>query len=308
MDDRTQSMNDEIEESLRICEELLKDHPNFISEGPDFEALEELTAQTAVIPSKKPVGEKPGDILKPPVTSVRTETMPKPETESAKAADGVKETETAPKPETPVTPVLTFEPVKPKAQFVQPSEPETQEKEESGKKRVLRGIVSLVICVMLAVVISFGITKFVANHTTVDGGSMEPTLYDGDELVVEKVSYLIGKPERFDIIVFKYDEGINYIKRIIGLPGEEIRIEDEKIYIDDRAVFDRHGKGQTLPNEMGEKAVLLGPDEYFVLGDNRENSEDSRDQSVGTVREEDILGKAWLRVMPFETFGILQED
>lgn len=134
---------------------------------------------------------------------------------------------------------------------------------------------------------------------------MEPALKDGDNLVVEKVSYLFGSPDRFDIIVFEQSENVNYIKRVIGLPGESVRIAEGKIYINDKPIFDAYSNGSQMDSGLAENTVTLGSDEYFVLGDNRNGSEDSRNPNVGAVKSDQIVGKAWLRVTPLEMFGLL---
>lgn len=89
---------------------------------------------------------------------------------------------------------------------------------------VLRSLVSLLICVVIALAAAFLITRFVAHHTSVEGSSMEETLHNKDQLIIEKVSYYFHEPERFDVIVFPYSDSVNYIKRIIGLPGERVKI------------------------------------------------------------------------------------
>lgn len=260
--DEKRTVNEEIEESLRICEELLNDNPDFIPERPDFDFEDILEKEPEVkaepIPVKKEVPEK--------------------------------------EPEVKVEPV----PVRKEEAEKEPEEQKTKKKSGS------RTLIYVLICVIIAVAASILITKFVANHTTVEGSSMEPCLKNGDELIVEKLSYLRGEPERFDVIVFEYSEDINYIKRIIGLPGESVRIEEGKIYINDRPVFDVHGKGEMNDAGIAEDTVELGSDEYFVLGDNREASKDSRDKDVGLIKADKIIGKAWLRVMPFDTFGIIE--
>ena len=168
-------------------------------------------------------------------------------------------------------------------------------------------IISFLVCVVIAVTAAILISCFVANHTTVEGNSMKPGLASGDHLVVEKVSYLTGKPKRYDVIVFQYNETTNYIKRVIGLPGETVRIDEEgKIYINDCAVFDEYGNGVIEDAGIAKNNVKLGEDEYFVLGDNRNASKDSRSSEVGMVKEDQILGKAWLRVLPLENFGIIK--
>lgn len=136
---------------------------------------------------------------------------------------------------------------------------------------------------------------------------MEPELASGDQLVVEKISYLTGKPQRYDVIVFEFNETTKYIKRVIGLPGETVRIDEEgKIYINDCAVFDEYGSGVIEDAGIAKNNIKLGEDEYFVLGDNRNASKDSRSSEVGMIKEDQIIGKAWLRVLPWETFGMIQ--
>lgn len=138
---------------------------------------------------------------------------------------------------------------------------------------------------------------------------METTLSDGDNLWVDKLSYTFGKPKRFDVIIFNYDEDTTYVKRVIGLPGETVRIDqDGNIYINDQLLKENYGKEKILPSNLGRASqpVLLGEGEYFVLGDNRNNSSDSRWADVGNVQEEDIVGKVVLRIYPFSGFGTVK--
>ena len=149
---------------------------------------------------------------------------------------------------------------------------------------------------------------FVAQKTVVDGSSMSPTLEDGDNLIVDKLSYRFTDPKRYDIVVFHYPEGENsyYIKRIIGLPGETIQIVDGKIYIDGEVLEEDYGKEVMEESGRASQPIVLGDDEYFVLGDNRNNSKDSRVESVGNIKRSDIIGRAWVRIFPFDTFGVLK--
>lgn len=283
--DEKRTVNEEIEESLRICEELLNDNPDFIPERPDFD-LEDILekepeVKTEPVSVEKEVPEKQQEVKVEPVP-VKKEIPEKGQEVKVKPVPVRKEVPEKGQPE------------------------EIPEEQKTGKRRKSRTLISVLVCVVIAVVASILITKFVANHTTVEGSSMEPCLKNGDELIVEKLSYLSGEPERFDVIVFEYSEDVNYIKRIIGLPGESVRIEEGKIYINDRPVFDVHGKGEMTDAGIAEETVELGSDEYFVLGDNREASKDSRDKDVGLIKADKIIGKAWLRVMPFDTFGIIE--
>ena len=135
---------------------------------------------------------------------------------------------------------------------------------------------------------------------------MESTLENGDDIIVEKFSYITSDPERYDIIVFRESESVNYIKRVIALPGETIQITEGKIYINERAIFDAYGNAKMEDGGIAEKPIKLGQDEYFVLGDNRNASSDSRKEEVGMIKRDKIGGKAWLRFYPFDQFGVIR--
>ena len=140
---------------------------------------------------------------------------------------------------------------------------------------------------------------------------MEYTLSDGDNLIVDKISYRFSEPKRFDIIVFpfQYADETYYIKRVIGLPGETVRIDDEgNIYINGEILDENYGREVIEWPGRAYEEITLAPDEYFVLGDNRNNSSDSRDPSVGNIRKNDIIGRAWVRIWPLSEFGILKHQ
>lgn len=168
-------------------------------------------------------------------------------------------------------------------------------------KNILKEILSTSIYILVVLVITFLIVKYVAVRTEVIGPSMEPTLHSEDNLIVEKVSYRFHQPERFDVIVFpfQYAERTYYIKRIIGLPGETVQIdEDGNIYINGEILKENYGKEVIKNPGLAAEPILLGQNEYFVLGDNRNDSADSRDPSVGNIYRKDIIGKAWIRFWP----------
>ncbi len=174
---------------------------------------------------------------------------------------------------------------------------------------IVKELLSLIIYIGVVVLLCYFIINFVGTRSRVDGSSMEPTLTDGDSLWVDKLSYTFGDPERFDVIIFNYDEDTTYVKRIIGLPGETVRIDQNgNIYINEQLLKEDYGKEVILPTNLGRanQPVVLGEDEYFVLGDNRNNSSDSRWADVGNVHREDILGKVVLRIYPFSDFGVVR--
>ena len=153
--------------------------------------------------------------------------------------------------------------------------------------------------------------EFVVQRTDVEGSSMEPSLTNGDVLFVDKISYRFSDPERFDIIVFPYEQNPEkkFIKRIVGLPGETVCIDTEgKIYIDGELLEENYGLETIASHTIGVAAqpIVLGEDEYFVLGDNRNDSKDSRMSVVGNIEREDIIGRAWLRIWPIQEFGFMK--
>ncbi len=177
--------------------------------------------------------------------------------------------------------------------------------------KILKEILSTSVYLLVVLLITYLIVNFVGQRTEVVGSSMENTLSDGDNLIVDKITYRFQDPERYDIIVFpfQYAENTYYIKRIIGLPGETVRIDDDGvIYINDKELTEFHGKEIIIDPGIARSEITLGKDEYFVLGDNRNNSTDSRDPSVGNIRKKDILGRAWLRIWPLYEFELLTDN
>lgn len=178
--------------------------------------------------------------------------------------------------------------------------------EISVGKKVRNSIVE--VCIYIAIIIlsvSF-VPKYVLQRTIVDGKSMMDTLKDGENLLVEKVSYHFTDPDRFDVILF-YPHGRDstdyYIKRVIGLPGETVQIIGEDIYINGEKLEENFGKDPIIDPGMADEPVKLGDDEFFVLGDNRTVSADSRYEEVGPAKRENIEGKAVFRIYPLSEFG-----
>ena len=180
---------------------------------------------------------------------------------------------------------------------------------ESIVKEGLKNLLNLVLYIAGVLLATYLLITFVGQRTEVFGQSMYPTLESGDQLIVDKLSYRFHDPERFDIIVFpyQYQENTYYIKRIIGLPGERIRIDGEgTIYINDEVLDENYGYEAMATAGLAAQEITLGEDEYFVLGDNRNNSQDSRDPAVGCIHKKDIIGKAFIRLYPFDRFGLLK--
>ncbi|OQA36963.1 MAG: Signal peptidase I T [Parcubacteria group bacterium ADurb.Bin326] len=153
--------------------------------------------------------------------------------------------------------------------------------------------------ISLAIIIP--VRYFLIQPFYVKGASMEPNFYDHEYLIIDEISYRFNQPQRGDIVVFKYpkDPKQFFIKRVVGLPGERVKIEDNKIYIDGTILNEAYldSGAETVLALRGYGDVVLGSDEYFLLGDNRSQSLDSR--SFGPVKREYIIGRTWLRGWPF---------
>ena len=178
-------------------------------------------------------------------------------------------------------------------------------------KNILKEILSTSVYLLGVLLVTYLIVNYVGQRTEVVGSSMENTLSDGDNLIVDKITYRFQDPERFDIIVFpfKYEKNTYYIKRIIGMPGEKIRIDGEGvIYVNGEVLNEHYGREVIADPGAAKGEITLGKDEYFVMGDNRNNSTDSRDSMVGNIHRDDILGRAWLRIWPLGKFELLEHQ
>lgn len=175
----------------------------------------------------------------------------------------------------------------------------------------MKELLGWILYLLLVVGLTWLILTYVGQRTRVSGHSMETTLSNGDNLIVDKLSYRFRDPKRFDIIVFpfKYEENTYYIKRIIGLPGETVQVVDGCAYIDGELLeSDIYGAELMEDSGIAGELLTLKEDEYFVLGDNRNHSSDSRDPSVGILTREDLLGKAWVRIYPFDKMGVIRHE
>ena len=182
--------------------------------------------------------------------------------------------------------------------------------DEIKEKSLTKEILGWVVYIVIVIILTYLVITFVGVRTKVEGRSMENTLHDGDNLIVDKISYRFRDPKRYEIIVFpyKYQEDVYYIKRIIGLPGETVQVIDGYVYIDGEKLDEDYGKEVMETSGIAQEPIKLGEDEYFVLGDNRNHSADSRDASVGVLKREDLVGRAWVRIWPLDSIGVVKHD
>jgi signal peptidase I len=171
-------------------------------------------------------------------------------------------------------------------------------------ENVKKEVVSWIKLILSAFVIAFILKTYVFQIALVNQISMEPTLHEGQILVIAKVNYLFGDPKRGDIVVLKDELENKYlIKRAIGLPGEVIDIKNDRVYINEKELNPDYTKTPTQDNGFVKSKVPEG--KYFVMGDNRPHSRDSRSDTVGFVDSRNIVGKAVFRIWPLNKIGII---
>ena len=177
-------------------------------------------------------------------------------------------------------------------------------------KGIIKELFGWILFIVIVVAASYLVVTFVGQRTQVSGESMETTLSDGDHLIVDKITYRFRDPKRYDIVVFpyRYEENTYYIKRIIGLPGETVQIVDGYVYINGVQLDEHYGNALIKDPGQAAQPITLGEDEYFVMGDNRNNSQDSRSANVGVVHRDELLGRAWIRIWPLDKFGVIKHE
>ena len=191
--------------------------------------------------------------------------------------------------------------------YVSESVRERQEKLLDTRKRKHRRLLrEIALYVALFTFCIYILPTYLLQKTFVDGPSMENSLYNGDTLLVDKVTYHFTSPKRFDVIVFypqNNHDSEYYVKRIIGLPGETVQIVGSTIYINNEPLEEFYGKDAISYAGLASDPIVLGEEEYFVLGDNRTVSLDSRYVEVGKVTKESIAGRPIFRIWPLDEFG-----
>ena len=184
---------------------------------------------------------------------------------------------------------------------------ENADKEQ--KRSFKREVFSWIACIVVTILLTEFILNFVIINANIPSGSMENTIMTNDKLIALQTSYWFNDPKRGDIIIFKYpdDETEWFIKRVIALPGETVLVKDGKVYINGSK------KALSEPYIKEEPVEDFGPytvpkNGYFVMGDNRNHSMDSRDPSVGVLTKEDLIGRAWVRIYLFDNIGVIRHE
>ena len=192
----------------------------------------------------------------------------------------------------------------------------TASSEYTVRKRKLpvRVILGLLAVIVSLVLILFALSPFLMDSVEVESGAMSPSISISDTVGVNRLAYLLLPPSRGDVVLFRTSRGETgassgdqsaSMRRIVGLPGETVQIMDGNVYINGSVLAEDYCFGEMTYGGTAASALTLGSDEYFVMADNRSNNFDSRDSTVGPVLGSDIIGKVWIRLLPFENFGLI---
>ena len=174
---------------------------------------------------------------------------------------------------------------------------------------LLKEIFSWIIEIAIVLMMAFVLVYFIGMRTSVVGQSMSETLENGDQILVNRFMYKVIGPKANDVIVFLpngNEKSHYYVKRVIGVPGDTVQIKDGRIYVNGTEFTEKVDVASIEDAGLAEDAVTLGDDEYFVLGDNRNNSEDSRYANIGNIKREYIIGKAWFVISTGDRFGFIK--
>ena len=185
-----------------------------------------------------------------------------------------------------------------------------QKKDKKVKEEThyIRGILNTLLIVFAAVVLGFGLTQFVMQSVYMTGPSMQETIFDGDELLLNKAAYKFGKIKRFDIVAIKRIGSTEYydIKRVVGIPGDTISVVAGRLVINGKQVSSNYSFSTINSPGVLSDTIKLTDEEYFCIGDNTSNSEDSRFINYGNVQKSEIKGKVIFTILPKERRGSLK--
>lgn len=174
---------------------------------------------------------------------------------------------------------------------------------------LLKEIAVWIVEILMTIAAAIIMVSFFGFRVSVIGPSMSPTLESGEKVLVNRFVYKLFDPKQNDLIVFQpngNEKSHYYVKRVIALPGDTVQIKDGKVYVNGEVLAESVETEKIENAMMAENEIVVGEDEYFVLGDNRNNSEDSRYASIGNVKKDHITGEAWMVVYPFDRIGLLK--
>ena len=184
------------------------------------------------------------------------------------------------------------------------------QKKKRLNPRILKDVMELLVGGAVAVFLAFVLVFSIGMRTSVIGDSMEPALHNGQEILMNRILYRISTPKRGDVVVFLPNGNQNthfYVKRVVGLPGETVQLREGNVYIDGVVLDEDELFDKIADPGIAQNEVLLEGDEFFVLGDNRNSSEDSRSGNIGAVKKDDIIGKAWFHLAAEgDTMGMIE--
>ena len=184
------------------------------------------------------------------------------------------------------------------------------QKKKRLNPNIIKDIFEMILGSAIVVFLAFVIVFSVGMRTSVVGNSMEPGLYNGQEILMNRVIYRLSSPKRGDVVVFLPNGNQNshyYVKRVVGLPGETIQIQDGSVYVDGIPLEEDEAFDKMIDAGIAANELTLATDEFFVLGDNRNSSEDSRSGNIGAVKKDNIVGKAWFRMATeWDTMGLIE--
>lgn len=193
-----------------------------------------------------------------------------------------------------------------------------EERKKERRIQILKESIRFIIEIMIVILIAWLIVNFALKKVSVIGSAMETTLYNGEDVVVNKTSYILFSPKRGAVIAFypeidedeqeSLDDSSVMIRRVAGLPGEKLQIKDGKVYINGEMIEENYNFPEMVSAGRANKEITLGEDEYFVLSDNRTDMDDSRNTAFTKVKKENIIGKVILSLNPFSLIGGPEEE
>ena len=172
------------------------------------------------------------------------------------------------------------------------------QKKKKLNMALINEVISWIFWIIMSIVLAVMIVFCVGMKTKVIGASMEPSLYNGQDILLNRIVYKITSPKVGDVVVFLpngNEKAHYYVKRVVAVPGDELIIKNGVLYVNDE-VQDDYFNDKIAEAGLAENSIKLGDNEYFVIGDNCNNSEDSRSANIGSIKKAHIIGKAWFRL------------